>query len=218
MIGEMAATVAHEVRNPLSTVRMAAQRLQREFQVAEADREEYAELIDVLMSESDRVGTVVTEFLELGRPLALELEELPASQLLDEALAPLRLRSEQEDKRLQQETRGSAQVRVDRRRFTQLLGNLVSNALDAVPAQGWVRVLADCDRDGLHVTIEDNGAGMDADTLGSITKPFFTTKTRGTGLGLPLAKRLATAHGGSLSFSSQPGEGTQVQLFLPAKL
>jgi signal transduction histidine kinase len=217
-IGQMAATVAHEVRNPLNTLKMAAQRLGREFSVGEEDAPEYKELIGLLGSETDRVDAVVTEFLELGRPLTLQLEKLPVARALDESLLPLRLRAEREEKQLVLECNAQDQVSLDKRRFVQIISNLVGNALDAVGQNGIVKVSAQTDASGLNVFIEDNGPGMDAETLAKIQKPFETTKAAGTGLGLPLARRLVEAHGGKLSMSSNPGQGTRVHVFLPEHL
>ncbi|MBW1871709.1 MAG: hypothetical protein JRJ19_06570 [Deltaproteobacteria bacterium] len=214
-IGQMAATVAHEVRNPLNTLKMAAQRLAREFSIAEDDAPEYNELVGLLGSETDRLDAVVTEFLELGRPLTLQLEKLPIASALDEALLPLRLRSEREEKELVLECTGQDEFSLDKRRFVQIISNLVGNALDAVGQNGIVNVSARVEGEGLNVFIEDDGPGMDADTLTQIQIPFVTTKAAGTGLGLPLARRLVEAHGGRLSMSSTPGQGTQVHVFLP---
>jgi len=214
-IGQMAATVAHEVRNPLNTLQMAAQRLGREFTLPDNERPEFDELTAVLRSEAERVERVVTEFLELGRPLRLAPVVVPADSAVAEAVIPLKLRAEQEDKLLQVDSDCDAQIRLDRQRFGQIVANLVGNALDAVPAHGRVTVTARCEHDGLHLAIEDDGAGMDEETLHHVLEPFVTTKASGTGLGLPLARRLVEAHQGTLELSSRPGQGTKVAIVLP---
>lgn len=215
MIGQLAATVAHEVRNPLNAVQMAAQRLAREFEVAEPDRDEYQALLSMLRSEGARVEAVVTEFLELGRPLVLERRDLEAAGLLHQALAPLHARAEAEGKHLVTEGDCAHPVRVDAKRLVQIVDNLVRNALDATVAGGTVTVRSRCDEAGLEVMVTDQGPGMDPETLAQVMDPFFTTKARGTGLGLPLARRLAQAHGGQLQLDSVPGRGTQARLHIP---
>lgn len=214
-IGQMAATVAHEVRNPLNTLEMAAQRLAREFAVPEAERAEFAELTGVIRSEAERVNRVVTEFLELGRPLRLERTAIDAGELIEEAVLPAKLRAVREAKSLAVENRCRGVVDVDRRRFAQVMNNLTSNALDAVAAGGHVVVKASCEDDGLHLAVEDDGEGMDEEGLRRAQQPFVTTRAQGTGLGLPLAERLVRAHGGTLRISSAPGRGTQVDVRLP---
>ncbi len=215
-IGQMASTVAHEVRNPLNTLKMVAQRLGREFQVQQAERDDFHELLNTLQGEADRVNAVVSDFLDLGRPIVLEEETVPASSLLQEAAVPLRLRAEQEGKRLVVQPAGEGYLRVDRRRFEQVLSNLTSNALDAVQEGGTVRVTAEVKDGGLHLIVEDDGPGMDAETLDRIQHHFVTTRAKGTGLGLSVARRLVEAHGGRLALSSEPGRGTRAEVFLPA--
>lgn len=214
-IGLLAATVAHEVRNPLNAIHMSAQRLAREFEVKEADREEFQTLVGLLKSEGARVDQVVSEFLELGRPLNLQRRPVRSSAVLQRALAPLEARAKAEGKHLVHTERCEAEVSVDDRRIVQLVDNLVRNALDALPAGGTVTVTSTCDAEGLEVLVEDDGAGIEPETLAKVMDPFFTTKARGTGLGLPLARRLARAHGGSLRLDSTPGEGTRARLFIP---
>lgn len=214
-IGEMAATVAHEVRNPLNTIGMAAQRLEREFEISEEDQEDFEELTSVMKSEADRVGVVVKEFLELGRPLNLDLKSLPGGEAVLEAARPLQLRAEQEDKHLIVECDYDGDLRVDKHRLAQIVGNLVGNALDAVEKGGTVKVCLDTLGDDVRLLVEDDGEGMGAETLERVQQPFVTMKVRGTGLGLPLSRRLVEAHGGRLVFSSTSGEGTRAEVLLP---
>jgi len=215
-IAQMAATVAHEVRNPLNTLKMAAQRLEREFEVPEADRADYSGLVTVLGSEVERVEAVVTGFLELGRPLVLNRTALQLDRWVAEAIAPLRLRAEQEGKRLEVAASGAQEVVVDGRRLGQVMANLAGNALDAVEPGGTVMVRAWLEQDELRLDITDDGPGMDAAMLQQAGEPFVTTKRRGTGLGLPLARRLVEAHGGELRLESAPQRGTRAVVRLPA--
>jgi len=214
-LGQMAATVAHEVRNPLNTIGMALQRLAREVRVTPEDESGFREMLELASGASDRVERVVGEFLELGRPLELDLRPHPATALVTESLAPLAMRARTEGRQLQLDCDCPREVRVDRRRFQQVVANLVTNALDAIAPGGTVRVRASCDRDGFRLVVEDDGPGMDAATLDRVQAPFVTTKAHGTGLGLPLAKRLVEAHGGRLLLESAPGRGTRAIVTLP---
>ncbi len=216
-LGQMAATVAHEVRNPLNTIGMALQRLGGEFQVGEKDEPEYRDLLRLSMDAAGRVERVVTDFLELGKPLVLDRRPYPASALLEEILAPLRMRAEVEAKGIQVSSDCPGQVEVDRHRVGQILTNLVANALDAVDRGGCVTVEAACERDGLRMHVSDDGPGMDAATLARVQEAFVTTKANGTGLGLPLARILTEAHGGTLSLESTPGRGTRATVWLPRR-
>jgi signal transduction histidine kinase len=217
LMAQMSATVAHEVRSPLNTVKMIAQRLTMEFDLPGESRKEYRELVDMLRGEADRVDKVVSDFVEIGRPIVLALETLAFSEAVEQALLPLRLRvSGEGNKKLWVETSPDGLVRIDRRRFGQIVYNLVSNALDAVNQTGTVRVVARWHKDGLHLLVEDDGEGMTAKQLEQAQRPFVTTKAKGTGLGLPLAIRLAEAHRGRLTLSSIPGRGTRAELFIPS--
>ncbi len=214
-LGQMAATVAHEVRNPLNTIGMALQRLAREVRVTPEDEAGFRELLELSGGAADRVERVVGDFLELGKPLDLDLRRHPAGPLVSETLAPLAMRARSESRNLVVECDCPGEVRVDRRRFQQVVANLVANALDAVGPGGTVRVFASCGDEGFRMTVEDDGPGMDAATLDRVQAPFVTTKAHGTGLGLPLAKRLVEAHGGRLVLESAPGRGTRATVTLP---
>ncbi len=216
-LGQMASTVAHEVRNPLNTIGMALQRLGGEFDVGQKDEAEYRDLLRLSIDAAGRVERVVTDFLELGKPLVLDRRPVPAAALLDEILSPLRMRAEGEAKRIEVSSDCPGQVDVDRHRVGQVLTNLVANALDAVGPGGCVTVRAACERDGLRVLVSDEGPGMDAATLARVQEAFVTTKANGTGLGLPLARILTEAHGGTLSLESAPGRGTRATVWLPRR-
>ena len=217
MIGQMAATVAHEVRNPLNTLGMAAQRLQHEFSVPESDRAEYEELIALLLSESKRVGRVVTEFLDLGKPLKLDLREESVSTAVDTALFPLYMRAEKEGKILTSEHDEGMTALLDAELFRRMLSNVVENALDAVPVGGSVAVCALKQEGDIRIDVRDDGPGMSPDKLEEVQKPFVSFKKTGTGLGLPLVQRIVQAHGGSLHLTSQEGDGTTATLQFPSK-
>jgi signal transduction histidine kinase len=216
-IGQLSSTVAHEVRNPLNAIQMSAQRLALEFEVRPEDQAEYAALVGLLRSEGARVDEVVTEFLELGRPLVLARRRVDAGALLAQATLPLRARAAAEGKGLQVEDQCHGEVDLDPRRVLQVLDNLIRNGLDAVSPGGKVTVRARCESNGLVVEVEDDGPGMDPETLARAVEPFFTTKARGTGLGLPLARRLVAAHGGELALTSTPGAGTRAVLHIPPR-
>jgi signal transduction histidine kinase len=158
---------------------------------------------------------VVGDFLELGRPLTLQRERVAASEVIQEAIAPLRLRAEQEHKSIVLDQAGDGTISLDRRRFAQVINNLVGNALDAVSENGRIAINHRYRAAGLDLEIADDGPGMDAALLERVQQPFVTTKAHGTGLGLPLARRLVEAHGGTLTLESQPGHGTTVRLFIP---
>lgn len=215
-IGQMAATVAHEVRNPLNTVNMAAQRLAQEFDVPADERPEFDEMIGVLQTEAKRVGRVVTEFLDLGKPLLLARAQVDAGDAVNEACAPMSMRARSEGKELTIDNRCDGKVDMDPARFRQMMANLIDNALDAVSPGGRVEVRASCADGGLSVQISDDGPGLTSEQVAEVLKPFVSFKSSGTGLGLPLVKRLVEAHGGSFELTSALGKGTAAAVFIPS--
>lgn len=214
MIGQMAATVAHEVRNPLNTLGLIVQRLEREFSIPDDERADFADMLGIMKSESLRVNRVVTDFLDLGRPLSLTLEDFPAMLAIEESLGALRVRAEREGKRFVLES-GEGWIGVDRKRFAQVLQNLVGNALDAVVEGGEVRVASGLEHGELVVAVTDDGPGMTEEDLREVLKPFVSRKASGTGLGLPLVKRYTEAMRGRLILVSVVGQGTRAELRFP---
>lgn len=216
-IGRMAATVAHEVRNPLNAITMISQRLGREFSVGEADRAEFGEMTEMLRAEAARVNRVVTDFLDLGKPLRLSVRETDVREAVEAALAPGRLRAEKEGKILEAGHGFPGAAPLDGERLAQILGNLVDNALDALPGGGRVRVATAREGGSLRITVADDGPGMTAEELREVVKPFVSLKASGTGLGLPLVDRMVRAHGGAFALRSAPGEGTTAEILIPAR-
>jgi signal transduction histidine kinase len=214
-IGQMAATVAHEVRNPLNTIGMVSQRLKAEVTLPETERSEFDEMTDILRSESERVARVVTDFLDLGKPLRLLPQSVDAAGTVDDAVLPSQIRAQKEGKRFELDNKCSGTLSLDAGRLRQVMSNLLDNALDAAADGGKVAVFAETKDDGLTVRISDNGSGLTPEQQAEVLKPFVSFKAKGTGLGLPLVKRVVEAQGGILSFSSVVGEGTTVSFFIP---
>lgn len=214
-IGQMAGTVAHEIRNPLNTLGMVAQRLPREFSVSEEQKQEFDDLLGLLQSESERVNRVITEFLNLGRPIVLNRTRINLAQAVNEALVPMQVRADSEGLTLQSINHCDRTVELDVDRFRQILGNLVNNALDAISNGGTVKVESQCDKEEFTIAISDNGVGIEREKLEQVLKPFISFKSKGTGLGLPLVKRLVEAHGGRFDLASDPSRGTVASFTIP---
>jgi signal transduction histidine kinase len=221
-IGEMSAGLAHEIRNPLAGIKGAAQYLQGESVTGEM-----GELVGVIVSEVDRLNTVVTQFLEYARPYDIRREPTDVQALLRQVVELVKAQGVPPGVTIALEVEvGLNEIQIDRDKVKQVLLNLVQNAVQAVGAEGTVEVRA---REGflrnpghrgesaLVLSVADTGPGIAPETIDKLFVPFFTTKHDGTGLGLAISQRLVEAHGGEVGVRSRVGSGTTFSVRLPFK-
>jgi signal transduction histidine kinase len=218
-MGELASTVAHEVRNPLNAVGMTAQRLRREFLAVTPsgapDRAELEELLSVMASETQRIERIVQQFLEYARPPRLAPEEVDLGALVRDVGERARSRAESRGVTLEVEAAGAGRALVDPALLGQALDNLARNAVDATPEGGLVSLAARREDGGPVVEVRDTGRGIEPDHLPRIFDLYFTTKPDGTGIGLALTQQIVAGHGGTIEVDSRPGAGTTMTVRLP---
>ncbi|MGO9612335.1 MAG: two-component system sensor histidine kinase NtrB [Dissulfurispiraceae bacterium] len=215
-LGRIAANVADEIRNPLTSVGGFARRL---LKIADSEKEkEYAAFI---VSEVSRLEGLLKGVLAFSRSRSPLLEDHNIHEILDEALKPWGEKLQQQDITLREEYREDALVRVDEAQVREAVECLVSNAVDAMPSGGTLSVATSrvivSGVPYVRIKIEDTGEGIATEKLGKIFEPFFTTKIspRGTGLGLPIAKKIVEEEGGTINIESTKGAGTAVTLLFP---
>ena len=208
-VGEMAAGLAHEVRNPLGAIHGAAQVL-----ASETDPDRAREMLEVIQEESARLGRVVGEFLDYARPSTQRREAVDLADLVRRALRS----AEAAGQGLKTTVRvadGTPPAAGDPDQLQRAVGNILRNAREAAGASGAVRVdVAPEGSDRVSIRIEDDGPGIPAEALPRLFQPFFTTKARGTGLGLALVHRVIDAHGGEVRVETLP-RGAAFILILP---
>jgi signal transduction histidine kinase len=219
-MGELAATVAHEIRNPLNAIAMSSKRLRREFQdVAEPctdeDRRDRDLLLGVLEQETQRINGIVQQFLEFARPPALVLRSVDLAAALSGVVEANREFAASRGVALEASLT-AGRVTVDPDQMRQAAENLVRNAVEATPAGGHVTVTTRSAGRGHIIEISDTGAGIDAENLPRIFDLYFTTKADGTGVGLAVTQQIVSAHGGTIEVQSAPGRGTCMTIRLPA--
>jgi len=213
-VGRMAAGVAHEVRNPLSSVKGLALLLRDKF--ASSSRE--SEMATLLVQEVERMNRTISELLSFARPASLALAPVHLEELLRQAarLIDADAASDGISITLTLEE-GLPAVMADRDRLNQVFINIMLNGVQSMDQGGELRVAARGAAGGrsVEVIIEDTGSGMDPETMEQVFYPYFTTREDGTGIGLAISQKIISDHGGSIRMESEPGRGTRVTIELP---
>ncbi|MEJ8303447.1 ATP-binding protein [Saccharibacillus sacchari] len=205
MIGQMAASVTHEVRNPMAVVRGYLQLLQKK---TPADYDHYYE---VVLQELDRATGIIDDFLSLARTQPDLSETRSLSLVVKELMPLLQADANLRGQTLRLETDGTTEAMpMHSGEIKQLVLNLSRNAMEAMDDQGELVVRVEESEDSFRLRVTDNGPGIPEEKIEQVRQPFFTTKERGTGLGLPLCAGIAERHGGKLTIESEPGKGTEV--------
>ena len=213
-IGRMAATVAHEIRNPLSSIRGFAQFFANLF----GEKTEERTYALAMMEESNRLNRVVSELLDYARPLELKIEPTSIETLFLDIVRRLELEQSTSCIEIIQEIQPDMPiVKLDHDRILQVLLNLTRNSIDAMPNGGKLILSAVwlTERNSVQIGVQDTGEGIPQADLRRLFEPFFTTKTRGAGLGLAVVRKIVDAHDGEVEVKSEEGVGTHVILTTP---
>ncbi len=214
----LAAGVAHEIGNPLNSLTIHLQLIQKKL-TQKADPELVAELsgpLEVAQSEIKRLDSIVKQFLSAIRPSDPQWESSDLNEILREAVNFLG--PEIQDRRINiilQLHPNLPKLRLDPRQFTQVFYNLIRNSAQAIGSDGELIISTDTNDETVVLSFADNGAGVPADKVGKVFDPYFTTKKTGSGLGLLVVHRIVREHGGEIEFESKAGEGTKVSIYLP---
>jgi signal transduction histidine kinase len=189
LVGKMAAIIAHEIRNPLTTVKGFLQLLK--------DKDRYAqdrEYMDLMIDELDRANSIITEFLSLAKDRAIELKKQSLNQKIRTIYPLLQADALKQGKSIKLELGDIPYVSIDKNEIHQLIHNLVRNGLEAMPPGGPLTIETFQEDDSVVLTVKDQGKGIAPENLEKIGTPFFTTKDSGTGLGLAVCYSIAARH------------------------
>lgn len=213
-VGQMTAQIAHEIKNPLGSIRFAAEFLKRE---AAGSQPSDLSTVEVIERSVDHLAAIVAELSEFARPKTLNRTELNVNELLDELLPMVADRLNAKRISVNKEYSLDNPVgHYDGTELRKLFLNLIINAVEASEGDSSIELRTSVKPDGqIVVDVIDHGCGMDAETLQRLFEPFYTTKEKGTGLGMAIAKQIAELHSGDLSVQSQVGVGTTATVRLP---
>ena len=216
LVGSLAAGIAHEIRNPLASLSGSIQMLREELMLSDDNKN----LMDIVLRETDRLNTIITEFLDYARPKTTTKVPLSLGSLVQETVALFKNSKEyQVAIDVDVHVEYDAGIQGDPSRIRQVFWNLLNNAAQAIRGHGRITIASReesiNDQEYISVTIADTGIGIAPENLATIFAPFFTTKSDGTGLGLAIVYRIVEDHNGMIDVQSMLGRGTTFTLRLP---
>ncbi len=208
VVGQLAAGVAHEIRNPLTTLKGFVQ-----LYKSNIDKQ----YVDVMLTELDRINLIVSEFLILSKPQATKYEYIDIKQLLQSSISLLMPQAILKNIQFQLEfDKEIPCIQCEQNQLKQVFINIVKNAFEAMPQGGSIHVIVQVENhEMVNIQIIDEGVGIEEEKIPNLGEPFFTTKENGTGLGLMVSFRIIENHGGTMNISSQINKGTTININLP---
>ena len=213
-MGELASGVAHEIRNPLNTISMISQRLEREYRKV-VDSDDFNTLAEVLHSESLRVNGIIEQFLRFAKPANLVLQKIKVTEFFEELLKIVNIQAEAKQIEINLSIERDEEINIDYMQMKQVFINLFRNSFDATSPGGKINFLYRKQEGKSVFELTDTGCGITKENLKKIFNIYFTTKSDGTGMGLSIVRQIILQHNGNIEVESEINKGTKIIITLP---
>jgi signal transduction histidine kinase len=215
-VGQLARTIAHEIRNPLNYISLCIDHIREKYRPAKGEQAgNFETLISSIKQEIHRLDKLVTEFLDYGKPLKMNIQYINIDEILKDIVDIIKAKADSEKISIVEKYDCLPDMMLDAELMKTCVFNIVTNAFQAMPEGGTITMQTARDNSHFILNISDTGAGIAKESMDKIFEPFFTTKTNGLGLGLAITKRIIEEHGGTIGFSSIEREGSNVVIRLP---
>lgn len=211
-IGQLAGMVGHDLRNPLTGIAGATYYLKTKY--ASKMNEKGKEMIKIIEQDIEYSNKIISDLLDYSRELHLEFTESTVELIVKEAVAQVKVPKRV---KISKVTQNDLKIKVDKEKMKRVFVNIIKNAVDAMPNGGTLTIRSKVLDGNMKVAFKDTGEGIKKDVLEKLWSPFFTTKAKGMGLGLPICKRIVEAHGGKISVESRFGKGTTFTVIFPVE-
>ncbi len=210
-LGEMAAGVAHQIRNPLGVMKVSAEMLRDDFSILDK-KDNYNRITHMIINEIDTLNLVIRNLLDFARPREIQKSLCSIRDVIDQSLSSLPLDKYPELEINTVIRKETPEYLMDKSLIEQVISNLVLNAIQASAANGKIEIGVFLKNEHMYLEIQDWGSGFDERIRQQIFNPFFTTKATGTGLGLSIGHRIIEQHNGSIEVISEPGKGSTFRI------
>lgn len=217
-IAQLAKGIAHEIRNPLNFISLSIDHLKKKYSPGdEKERENFDLLITSIKHEIQRLNRLAGDFLDYGKPLRLNLREVDIGSLIQEILDLVKVKAEKDGVKILYQRGDIPRLSVDPELLKTCILNIILNAFQSMPEGGNLAISAKTSEGNVRIIIQDSGIGVSKENLPKLFDPFFSTKSKGLGLGLAMTKRVAEEHGGKVIFQSEEGKGSAITISLPVR-